>query len=86
MQTYTSKKVFFYLDTALYCPPEFYRKGKYYGKPATVWSLGFLLFRMVTGHYPDFLALHMLKLHLWSKAGLSEGMLIICSITIVQFS
>ncbi|XP_026104468.1 serine/threonine-protein kinase pim-2-like [Carassius auratus] len=61
-----------YSGTATYVPPEFHIKGKYHGKPATVWSLGVLLFKIVAGYYPGFLDLHMLKLHLWSKTGLSN--------------
>ncbi|XP_026104466.1 serine/threonine-protein kinase pim-2-like [Carassius auratus] len=61
-----------YSGTATYVPPEFHIKGKYHGKPATVWSLGVLLFKIVAGYYPSFLDLHMLKLHLWSKTGLSN--------------
>uniref|UniRef100_A0A673MPN8 non-specific serine/threonine protein kinase n=1 Tax=Sinocyclocheilus rhinocerous TaxID=307959 RepID=A0A673MPN8_9TELE len=29
-----------------YCPPEYYMTGKYHGEPATVWSLGILMFVM----------------------------------------
>ncbi|XP_026104388.1 serine/threonine-protein kinase pim-2-like [Carassius auratus] len=61
-----------YSGTATYVPPEFHIKGKYHGKPATVWSLGVLLFKIVAGYYPGFLDLHMLKLHLWSTTGLSN--------------
>ncbi|XP_072547039.1 serine/threonine-protein kinase pim-1-like [Salminus brasiliensis] len=38
--------------TFQYCPPEFFLKGRYYASPATVWSLGVLLFRLVNGHLP----------------------------------
>ncbi|XP_059420278.1 serine/threonine-protein kinase pim-1-like [Carassius carassius] len=61
-----------YSGTATYSPPEFHIKGKYHGKPATVWSLGVLLFKIVAGYYPSFLDLHILKLNLWSKTGLSN--------------
>ncbi|XP_016415382.1 serine/threonine-protein kinase pim-3-like [Sinocyclocheilus rhinocerous] len=61
-----------YCGTAIYSPPEFHIKGKYHGKPATVWSLGVLLFRIVAGYFPDFLDLHMLKLHFCFKTGLSK--------------
>uniref|UniRef100_A0A8C1PWJ2 non-specific serine/threonine protein kinase n=1 Tax=Cyprinus carpio TaxID=7962 RepID=A0A8C1PWJ2_CYPCA len=61
-----------YCGTAKYSPPEFHITGKYHGKPATVWSLGVLLFRIVAGYFPGYLDLHMLKLRLWSKTGLSK--------------
>ncbi|XP_036436134.1 serine/threonine-protein kinase pim-1-like [Colossoma macropomum] len=38
--------------TIEYCPPEFFRKGRYYAGRATVWSLGVLMFRMVCGYLP----------------------------------
>ncbi|XDV32712.1 hypothetical protein PO909_003459 [Leuciscus waleckii] len=40
--------------TVLYCPQFLYRmKGEFHGKPATVWSLGILLFRMLCRIFPD---------------------------------
>ncbi|KAL7828754.1 hypothetical protein SRHO_G00323880 [Serrasalmus rhombeus] len=41
-----------YAGTLLYCPPEVFVSGKYHADPATVWSLGVLLFRMVCGYLP----------------------------------
>ncbi|XP_036417220.1 serine/threonine-protein kinase pim-2-like [Colossoma macropomum] len=41
-----------FAGTFEYCPPEFLLKGRYHAKPATVWSLGVLLFRVVYGNLP----------------------------------
>ncbi|KAL7875002.1 hypothetical protein SRHO_G00059720 [Serrasalmus rhombeus] len=38
--------------TTEYFPPEFFLKGRYHAGPATVWSLGVLMFRMVCGYLP----------------------------------
>ncbi|TRY82914.1 hypothetical protein DNTS_027913 [Danionella cerebrum] len=40
------------VSTPEYCPPEFAKHGCYHGKPATVWSLGVLMFIMLFGHFP----------------------------------
>ncbi|KAL7827573.1 hypothetical protein SRHO_G00332910 [Serrasalmus rhombeus] len=39
--------------TVPYYPLEFSAKGKHHADPATVWSLGVLLFRMVCGFLPS---------------------------------
>lgn len=63
--------------TDQYCPPEYEEKGEYKGKPATVWSLGVLLFALVCGDYPNTDDLRMINSNNYSKAGLSEGELLI---------
>lgn len=38
--------------TEPYLPPEVFISNRYSGEPATVWSLGMLLFRMLHGRFP----------------------------------
>ncbi|KAK9951988.1 hypothetical protein ABG768_017856 [Culter alburnus] len=63
-----------YSGTAVYSPPEYHERGMYYGRQATAWSLGVLMFVMLTGHYPSDYDLLLLKRKLWSKPGLSSGL------------
>ncbi|TRZ00714.1 hypothetical protein DNTS_005597, partial [Danionella cerebrum] len=55
-----------YMSTKAYIPPEFKENGKYFGKPATVWSLGILLFFLVTGDYPSSTDLMRLDENSWT--------------------
>ncbi|XP_068070348.2 uncharacterized protein [Danio rerio] len=41
-----------YCGTEEFCPPEFQMTGKYHGEPATVWSLGLVLFVMLFWKFP----------------------------------
>ncbi|OWK53587.1 Serine/threonine-protein kinase pim-1 [Lonchura striata] len=40
------------IETRSYSHPEWTHFGWYYGKPATIWSLGILLHQMVCGEHP----------------------------------
>ncbi|TRY55680.1 hypothetical protein DNTS_016524, partial [Danionella cerebrum] len=55
-----------YAGTRQFIPPEFKENGEYYGKPATVWSLGILLFCLVTGEFPSTRDLERLDDNSWT--------------------
>ncbi|XP_026057579.1 serine/threonine-protein kinase pim-1-like [Carassius auratus] len=61
-----------YSGTAVYSPPEYHNRGKYYGGPATVWSLGIVMFAMLCGRFPSDLDLFLLQCKRWPKPGLSK--------------
>uniref|UniRef100_A0A8C1BJ74 non-specific serine/threonine protein kinase n=1 Tax=Cyprinus carpio carpio TaxID=630221 RepID=A0A8C1BJ74_CYPCA len=69
-----------FMGTRMYCPPEFLSQGKYHGEPATVYSLGVLLFSLICGTFPDSHDKIMIDLNRWFIAGLSqECCQLICS-------
>jgi serine/threonine protein kinase len=59
-------------------------KGEFHGKPATVWSLGILLFRMLCGYFPDTSDFYRTNMNTWYKSSLTEGDLFITSSTILM--
>ncbi|KAI7794541.1 putative serine/threonine-protein kinase pim-1-like, partial [Triplophysa rosa] len=61
-----------YMGTRLYTCPEFIKMGKYHGKPATVYSLGVLLFALVCGKFPDRHDRHQINKKIWHEDGFSE--------------
>ncbi|XP_051755370.1 serine/threonine-protein kinase pim-2-like [Ctenopharyngodon idella] len=62
-----------FCGTREYYPPEYFTDGKYHGKPATVWSLGVLLFVLVCGRFPEPRDVQMIHDDIWSEPGLSNG-------------
>ncbi|XDV53845.1 hypothetical protein PO909_022255, partial [Leuciscus waleckii] len=59
--------------TPEYCPPEYHTNGEYHGEPATVWSLGILLFTLLCGTFPESEDLEKFNDNIWTKDGLSQG-------------
>ena len=59
--------------TRAYCPPEWFRFHRYYGKPATVWSLGILLHNMVMGDVPFSNEVEIVRAELNFADDVSEG-------------
>nr|XP_021333295.1 serine/threonine-protein kinase pim-2-like [Danio rerio] len=55
----------------MYCPPEFFETGKYLARPATVYSLGVLLYTMVCGYMPDYTDREKMQHWLWYLPSLS---------------
>ncbi|KAL0161754.1 hypothetical protein M9458_045479, partial [Cirrhinus mrigala] len=58
--------------TANFCPPEYFTKGEYHGKQATVWSLGVLLFNMLTNRYPYSSDIKLMDANVWTEPDFSD--------------
>ncbi|XP_043090397.1 serine/threonine-protein kinase pim-1-like [Puntigrus tetrazona] len=46
--------------------------GQYHGEPATVWSLGIVLFALLCGDFPKTHDLEKIRSNTWTKDGLSK--------------
>ncbi|XP_067293755.1 serine/threonine-protein kinase pim-3-like isoform X1 [Pseudorasbora parva] len=58
--------------TKEYCPPEYRISGHYHGEPATVWSLGVLLFIMLCWNFPRWRDLEEIDQNIWTRNGCSQ--------------
>ncbi|KAM9390920.1 serine/threonine-protein kinase pim-2-like, partial [Salvelinus alpinus] len=58
--------------TPEYLPPETVLRGEYFAVPATVWSLGILLFQMVWGDVPFYSDASIVKATLYFPRGISR--------------
>ncbi|KAK9974154.1 hypothetical protein ABG768_022261 [Culter alburnus] len=61
-----------FAGTKEYCPPEYETNGEYHGEPATVWSLGIVMFALLCGKFPESEDLDELDKNIWTKDGLSQ--------------
>ncbi|XP_061095584.1 serine/threonine-protein kinase pim-2-like isoform X1 [Conger conger] len=61
-----------FAGTRLYQPPEWVQGGEYRGRPATVWSVGVLLFALVCGRLPFGRELDIIGAELHFRDGLSD--------------
>ncbi|XP_051725851.1 serine/threonine-protein kinase pim-2-like [Ctenopharyngodon idella] len=61
-----------FAGTEEYCPPEYEMYGVYHGEPATVWSLGILLFLILFWKFPSRRDLRMISKNVWENDGLSQ--------------
>ncbi|XP_068076681.2 serine/threonine-protein kinase pim-2 isoform X2 [Danio rerio] len=60
-----------FCGTRTYFPPEYELHGRYHAQPATVWSLGIVLFALMCGALPTVSDHSLIRDYLWSSPGLS---------------
>ncbi|TRY58805.1 hypothetical protein DNTS_009778 [Danionella cerebrum] len=69
------------VSTREFIPPEFKEHWEYFGKPATVWSLGILMFCLVTGEFPSTRDLERLDDSSWTyHSSSAECCKLLCSL------
>ncbi|KAK9971830.1 hypothetical protein ABG768_025177 [Culter alburnus] len=70
--TFSDLQIYFLQAHCSTAPPEYFKTGKYYGRQATVFSLGVLLYSMVCGYFPDQSDQDKLKDWLWYLPSLTK--------------